>query len=696
MKLTRPAKLLLVIALTLHSGVLRTAALAQTVQTAVFTGMIRNAGAGVPGADVRLRPLASGRDIIASTNPQGRFVFTNVQPGDALLIAIHGKKTATRFVRLKAGDNAADLALDEQAPPAATGSISDNEIVVEYTQGDETHQRRRKVDEQGEGGASPQMTAPSVSYEAARKKEEVAAGAAPTKTATPAPATAAPAPAPVAAPAYVSPLCDPKFRGEPVEFEFKSAVSFGRLVDQLNSEFGARILLDNDVQQLPVQVTLSDGPWTSVLRSLLVLNDLDRLCLDDGLVAVGKRTKIQQIQEQRRLSAPLVTDYIEVKNLQTAEGSPVDPSGQPQGTAGSTLDTLETQVRELLRAADKRAEFRRVPGTNIFYIAAVADQIDRAKELIALADRPPYQVYMEALMYTVNNTQRKALGGELAVVVGNGAGTNLGGFTTMPNNRGGGNGNSGSGSSGINPGGIPGLGEGFTQPTGLTAPNPSISIGATGVFGTAQFSAQYTAAQFRGLLNEQARPNGIVMSGQTFRIDSGLQIPITIPAIVGGGSTQGQLRFLEAGIIGNITPFVSPDGKTITVRVRLEKNSVDTSVAGEGGNPGINRNSAQTMFQIPDGVTVVLGGLSTDSLSDALTKTPLLADIPGIGELFKKKEKNEIRTVFYYAIRFRIIPRGRPFPQPELPSDATTDTVPAPDPQRLSPYGTESKNKRRP
>ena len=41
MKLTRPA-ILLIIALTLHSGVLRIGALAQTAQTAVFTGMIRN------------------------------------------------------------------------------------------------------------------------------------------------------------------------------------------------------------------------------------------------------------------------------------------------------------------------------------------------------------------------------------------------------------------------------------------------------------------------------------------------------------------------------------------------------------------------------------------------------------------------------------------------------------------------------
>src|SRR5206468_1709696 len=106
-----------------------------------------------------------------------------------------------------------------------------------------------------------------------------------------------------------------------------------------------------------------------------------------------------------------------------------------------------------------------------------ADQMRRAKELIALADRPPYQVYMEALMYTVNNMQSKALGGELAVVVGNGGGTNLGGVTSLPNNRGGGNSN---GAPGINPGGILGLGDGFTPPAGLAAPSPSVTIGATG------------------------------------------------------------------------------------------------------------------------------------------------------------------------------------------------------------------------
>src|SRR5205814_10108641 len=101
------------------------------------------------------------------TNPQGRFVFTNVQPGDALLIAIYGKKTASRFVRLNPGDNAADLALDELAPRPPADSVNDNEIVVEYTQqGDGQKQRQQKAE-----GVGATTATPSVTYETTGKKE---------------------------------------------------------------------------------------------------------------------------------------------------------------------------------------------------------------------------------------------------------------------------------------------------------------------------------------------------------------------------------------------------------------------------------------------------------------------------------------------------------------------------------------------
>ncbi len=91
-------------------------------------------------------------------------------------------------------------------------------------------------------------------------------------------------------------------------------------------------------------------------------------------------------------------------------------------------------------------------------------------------------------------------------------------------------------------------------------------------------------------------------------------------------------------------------------------------------------------LQIANEQTVVIGGLATDSLSNAVTKVPGLGDIPGIGNLFKKKATNEIRTRFYYAIRFRVIPKGQPIPQPQMPADAKTDFPPAPKGQEPSPY----------
>src|SRR5437868_9031914 len=124
MKLKRTAILLLTIALTLQSGAPQLRAFAQAAETATFTGLLLDAGRGVPGADVRLR-LKGGPNIVASTNAGGRFVFTNLKPGGGVLIAVHGMRTATRFVRVGAGENVADLDLDEDTVAAGARTSAD-------------------------------------------------------------------------------------------------------------------------------------------------------------------------------------------------------------------------------------------------------------------------------------------------------------------------------------------------------------------------------------------------------------------------------------------------------------------------------------------------------------------------------------------------------------------------------------------
>ena len=60
--------------------------------------------------------------------------------------------------------------------------------------------------------------------------------------------------------------------------------------------------------------------------------------------------------------------------------------------------------------------------------------------------------------------------------------------------------------------------------------------------------------------------------------------------------------------------------------------------------PLINTRSADTVVATPDGQTVIIGGLIEDSKGEAESKVPFLGDIPILGNLFKRKMKNNSST----------------------------------------------------
>jgi pilus assembly protein CpaC len=71
------------------------------------------------------------------------------------------------------------------------------------------------------------------------------------------------------------------------------------------------------------------------------------------------------------------------------------------------------------------------------------------------------------------------------------------------------------------------------------------------------------------------------------------------------------------------------------------------SVSANGYNmPGLSTRSAQTVVNIPSGMTMAIGGLLNSEDSKIVQKVPLLGDIPILGELFKyhndSRQKSEI------------------------------------------------------
>jgi len=60
--------------------------------------------------------------------------------------------------------------------------------------------------------------------------------------------------------------------------------------------------------------------------------------------------------------------------------------------------------------------------------------------------------------------------------------------------------------------------------------------------------------------------------------------------------------------------------------------------------PVINSRSADTVVVVPDGETVVIGGLMQNTKLDSTEKVPVLGDIPLLGMLFRHKVKSDAKT----------------------------------------------------
>ena len=147
--------------------------------------------------------------------------------------------------------------------------------------------------------------------------------------------------------------------------ESNRPLSLLTLVNRLNEAYSANLVLDYDVQETPVRLTITNAPWTSILRTLLDLNDLDMVCLDGGIVQIAKRTKIASMGDLRRRSAPIIREVFTLKYLQQTAGGRANLAGQTQASNGATIQSLEDAIRDILKAGgDPRGEARRVPGRN--------------------------------------------------------------------------------------------------------------------------------------------------------------------------------------------------------------------------------------------------------------------------------------------------------------------------------------------
>jgi type II secretory pathway component GspD/PulD (secretin) len=279
-----------------------------------------------------------------------------------------------------------------------------------------------------------------------------------------------------------------------------------------------------------------------------------------------------------------------------------------------------------------------IPGRNILVVRATDEEIALINEIIAMADRPPFQIIIKGLVYTANIDRLTDIGVQTNIIASTADGRTSGSILGNP---------------------IGGAGTLFDFST---------------LIGTVDFNIQASALQRNGIISIKSRPFAIVLDGDSTELEVGRQIPVLTQGSV-VGDAPGDVQFIGATSKLDVTPQVIDDEQgnpmAVNLQLQLQSNEVDTTIISQD-LPAINERKINTRIILSQDKTVILGGFTVDSTNDSVSKTPGLGDIPILGYLFKRKVRQDQVNRLYFALSVSIVRYGDVIEPVNVPG-ATTD-----------------------
>lgn len=515
------------------------------------------------------------------------------------------------------------------------------------------------------------------------------------------------------------------FAGEPINLNVVNA-DVRDILNYITEQYGINFVIDSSVGAVPVTVNVQDVPWNYALDAILRANKLGidvngnilRVATSETLAKEAETQRV--IKDAQLTNAPLVTEFIRL-NYARASGTLAQAAGSTSAFAGGSTNLsysggaggdltglggdqglLPIIKRRLSRLGSVEVEGR----SNTLIITDVKENIDAIRQLVAILDQPEPQVEIETRIVIAQRNFSRDLGAQLSLGV---AGLNRGSLANISSLPASGS-NNGSGS-----GGSGGSGGGSQGPTLTSGPNPYSVFGGlgntampmndlraaaantvigltTGLIGTAQISLLVSAAENRGEVKTVATPRITALNNRPAQIESGSQIPVQTTQAAGGTAVV-TTTFVSVPLRLSITPQIT-DAGTVVLRVTIENNTVNTGIA-VGGVPGIDTQRMQSEVLVPDGGTTVMGGVLADQDATQRQRTPGVASIPILGNLFKRKLVTKASTEILFFITphiYRPDYFGRPTSTTPTSGPRTTSVpqpVPLGNPQTNTPTPTE-------
>ena len=185
------------------------------------------------------------------------------------------------------------------------------------------------------------------------------------------------------------------------------------------------------------------------------------------------------------------------------------------------------------------------------------------------------------------------------------------------------------------------------------------SAGIAGRFGSTILGAIVNAVKTDTASNLLQTPHLITLDNQQAHLLVGQEIPITTGQAISLASQNSDNAFRtvqreNVGIQLDVKPQINSSG-SIKLYVRQEVSSIAGPVSTTNQELILNKRAIENTFTVDDGQIVVIGGLLSDQEQRTIEKTPVLGDLPVLGNLFRAKSRSRTKTNLMIFIRPTIL-----------------------------------------
>ncbi len=256
--------------------------------------------------------------------------------------------------------------------------------------------------------------------------------------------------------------------------------------------------------------------------------------------------------------------------------------------------------------------------TNSLIIEEDAKHLQRIKQVLSKLDIPIRQVLIRAKIAIVNSQALQAFGVSLSTHE-----------------------NDGSSAIGLND---------MQLHLPVIAPAGQIGFSLGALVGGSRLELALQALQSHGKGEIISAPKLIVANKHQAFIEQGDEVPFN--TATASGATQVEFKKAVLGLY--VTPQITP-GNSVLLNLKVTKDFV-TKDKGTAGNIAIIATSAiKTQVLVPDGETLVLGGVMTQQTRHDRKQVPFLAHIPVLGWLFRHTDQTAQQAELLIFVTPRVL-----------------------------------------